>query len=380
MIARPRLVTASGVTGIISATRATNLNGQTIQIGSVCELTPAIEGSEVTVAVKATLTELAPGTTAGYVEILVADRRVTTSVKGGAVLLSPRTDTEADTRVAFVMQPTVLGPDELADLAQPGAGRGPGEIAPAPSPGGAVPGPGDGDLTQVDIEAKFVEVPEVLLERLRFTATPVPESATHVVILSDGQFRSLLEQLEQTPGVDVMAAPRVSTLSGRQVQIQVVEVRSIVTGFHPVVPGSAGGSEALPGAAPLPKVEPVPLGTTLDIIPTVTLASNTIDLVVLASLKDILGKAEPEQPRTQVSSLEGGEPGVTLPLPIIRDRRLPARVTVPSGQTLLMLAGPAGVRIEEPAVIGASGTTRPPDRRLMVLITPAVVAPTPSSP
>jgi hypothetical protein len=42
VLARPRLVTAGGVAGTISTTRATNLNGQTIQIGSVCELTPTI--------------------------------------------------------------------------------------------------------------------------------------------------------------------------------------------------------------------------------------------------------------------------------------------------------------------------------------------------
>jgi hypothetical protein len=55
VVSRPRLVTGSGVTGTISVLRATNLDGRTIHLGPVCEITSVPDGTQVNLTVKATL-------------------------------------------------------------------------------------------------------------------------------------------------------------------------------------------------------------------------------------------------------------------------------------------------------------------------------------
>ncbi len=66
-----------------------------------------------------------------------------------------------------------------------------------------------------------------------------PQSFTG--ILTDPQFRVLLRALEQRKGFSLLSEGEVTTLSGRQAQIQVVEMKTIVNGFELV----RGGLEFL---------------------------------------------------------------------------------------------------------------------------------------
>ena len=67
-----------------------------------------------------------------------------------------------------------------------------------------------------------------------------PAILTLTGILTDPQFRVVIRALEQRQGVDLLVAPKVTTLSGRQAQIKVVEVRYIVTELD--VGQTGGGS------------------------------------------------------------------------------------------------------------------------------------------
>jgi len=80
-----------------------------------------------------------------------------------------------------------------------------------------------------------------------------PAIATFTGILTDPQFRVVLHALEQRDGADLLASPKVTTLSGRQTQMSAVEVRSIVVGLNTQGQGAggalAGGTAVQTGGA-----------------------------------------------------------------------------------------------------------------------------------
>jgi general secretion pathway protein D len=64
---------------------------------------------------------------------------------------------------------------------------------------------------------------------------------TFTGILTDPQFRVVIRALEQRQGVDLLSAPKITTLSGRQAQIKIVDVRYIVIGLDTSQTGGGGG-------------------------------------------------------------------------------------------------------------------------------------------
>ncbi len=76
----------------------------------------------------------------------------------------------------------------------------------------------------------------------------IPAVATLSGILTDPQFRVVIRALEQREGVDLLSAPKVTTLSGRQARISIEDTQTIITGFQ--VGGVTGGGVGIPGAAP----------------------------------------------------------------------------------------------------------------------------------
>src|SRR5688572_18304270 len=89
----------------------------------------------------------------------------------------------------------------------------------------------------------------LLTQGLRNSTADVtsPAIATFTGILTDPQFRVVLHALEQRDGADLLSAPKVTTLSGRQTQIQVVDVRSIVVGNQTQFGGGGGGGVGVGG-------------------------------------------------------------------------------------------------------------------------------------
>lgn len=59
--------------------------------------------------------------------------------------------------------------------------------------------------------------------------TAIPSLATVTGIMTDPQFRVVIRALEQRQGVDVLSAPKVTTVSGRQAQIQIIDLQTVVT-------------------------------------------------------------------------------------------------------------------------------------------------------
>jgi general secretion pathway protein D len=75
-----------------------------------------------------------------------------------------------------------------------------------------------------------------------------PAIATLSGILTDPQFRVVLHALEQRDGADLLNEASVTTVSGRQTQIQVVDLQTIVIGTSLNQTG-AGGTGARPVAS-----------------------------------------------------------------------------------------------------------------------------------
>ena len=70
--------------------------------------------------------------------------------------------------------------------------------------------------------------------------TPLPTVATVTGILTDPQFRVVIHALEQRTVVDTLDAPKITTVSGRQAQIQVINIQQIVTSLN--VSAQGGGT------------------------------------------------------------------------------------------------------------------------------------------
>jgi general secretion pathway protein D len=68
----------------------------------------------------------------------------------------------------------------------------------------------------------------------------IPAVATVSGILTDPQFRVVIRALEQREGVDLLSAPKITTLSGRQARISIEDTQTIIIGFS--VTGLGGGA------------------------------------------------------------------------------------------------------------------------------------------
>jgi len=73
-------------------------------------------------------------------------------------------------------------------------------------------------------------------------AGSAPALATLTGILTDPQFRLVIRALEQRQGVDLLSAPKITTISSRQAEIKVVDVRYIVTDLDVDQTAAGGGA------------------------------------------------------------------------------------------------------------------------------------------
>ncbi len=180
-----------------------------------------------------------------------------------------------------------------------------------------------------------------------------PALGTLTGILTDPQFRVVIRALEQRQGVNVMAAPKVTTLSARQAQIKAVRVRYIVTELDLSQTSGGGGGGGVTGqttggggvgSTVQPIAEPFELGPVLDVIPYVSADGYTIQMTIIPTIKDFEGY-DLENARlfqAQAQSVGGGSGGAgnplsqITPLPIFRLRQVVTSSIVWDGQTVVL--------------------------------------------
>ena len=160
-------------------------------------------------------------------------------------------------------------------------------------------------------------------------------------ILDDAQLKALLSVLERQAGTDLLAAPRVTTLSGRQTEISLLELRSVVVGIKPEARVEAEDPPGSPQNSGPFRTGTFPCGPVLDVIPNVAADGQTIELEVKFTLTEALGYAEDRaSEQTQVWD-HGRKTRVIAPIPRFRVRKMSASASLADGQTLVMLGGPA---------------------------------------
>jgi type II secretory pathway component GspD/PulD (secretin)/tetratricopeptide (TPR) repeat protein len=181
-----------------------------------------------------------------------------------------------------------------------------------------------------------------------------PALGTLTGILTDPQFRVVIRALEQRQGVNLMAAPKVTTLSARQAQIKAVRVQYIVTdldlnqtagGGGGTVGGVASTGAGGVGSTVQPLAEAFELGPVLDVVPYVTADGYTIQMTIIPTVKEFEGydleNAKLFSAQAQSVGGSGNNPvGNPLtqitPLPIFRLRQVVTSAIVWDGQTVVL--------------------------------------------
>ena len=182
------------------------------------------------------------------------------------------------------------------------------------------------------------------------TSGTLPTIGTLTGILTDPQFRVAVNALEQRQGVDELNAPEVTTESGRQAQIQAVDVQTIVTGLQngsqsgstPAVSGVANGLGSpivSPSLQNQYQSSALPFGPVLDVIPYLSADEYSIQMTLIPSVTEFVQYDDPGQ--FVPSSLVSGQTGnatltAVLPLPHFRLRQVTTSVIVWDAQTVVL--------------------------------------------
>jgi general secretion pathway protein D len=157
-----------------------------------------------------------------------------------------------------------------------------------------------------------------------------------------------IQAIEQRDGTDILSAPRVTTLSGRQAHVQVSDIVDIVTSPD-IIPGglasitsglgtSAAATTTSSSTAPIVGYSTTPFteGPALDILPTISADGYSIQIVLIPTLTEFVGYDPPGQFIEQVSSLQGVPLVAQLPLPHYRVREVITSVNLWDGQTVML--------------------------------------------
>jgi len=181
-------------------------------------------------------------------------------------------------------------------------------------------------------------------------------------VLSKTQFHELLRAFEHQYPVDLLAMPKVTTLSGRQTQVKVNDIKSIVTGLKTNVnPPSL-----------TPVTTEYSVGPTVDLVPRVAPDGTNVQITVVCSLCEFLGYDTTK--KEKVTARVGGKRvSAPKPFPLFRNRQVMAEATVTDGQTLVLVGAP----VEEVQKVKKLFTTtsKTVKRYWIVFVTPTLIDP-----
>ena len=165
---------------------------------------------------------------------------------------------------------------------------------------------------------------------------------TFTGIMTDPQFRMVLNAISQQEGAELLSAPRILAISGQQQTISVQDQRNIVTGVVPTfTPGAGGGGFGGAGGAGggtvAPMMSPMQMGPELDVLPYVNSDGFTIEMSLAPQITEFLGYEESTF-EAAVFAAGGNVVRSAVPMPRIRTRSLNVSCVV-WDQTVLALGG-----------------------------------------
>jgi type II secretory pathway component GspD/PulD (secretin) len=176
--------------------------------------------------------------------------------------------------------------------------------------------------------------------------------------MTPGQLKELKVRLEDARA-DVLTPMRVTTLSGRQTQIKVLDRKSIVTGAKTNPDGTA---ELV--------TETVQIGPVLDLLPMASADSTGIRLTATATVKEFLGYLA--APVNGLTPEGAGE--LPPPKPRLYARKAGTTALVKDGHTLV-LGLQEVVRFEKEVGVWREVRNGEVQRTLLIMLTPVMIDP-----
>jgi Flp pilus assembly secretin CpaC len=202
---------------------------------------------------------------------------------------------------------------------------------------------------QLHIKARFYEVPKGTLAGLGISLTSSSQAVGQVTaVLTNPNFRTALQALEQHAGVETLGEPEATMLSGRQTQMRATTIITVVTNL--VLQNNTNNG---PGSmAIVPQTGQVETGPILDVVPYVLADGYTINLALIPSVTEFLGY----EAATNSNNVHHGQintmdlptgdtislPATSLataiptPRPVFSSRQSVATVNLWDGQTVLL--------------------------------------------
>jgi bla regulator protein BlaR1 len=187
--------------------------------------------------------------------------------------------------------------------------------------------PGPGAPPEVTVKVRFVEINDEDMFKpgfewfLKMMAINGTNGLTG--ILTDPLFRTVLKNIEQRKGADLLNEGEVTTLSGRQANFQVIEI------------------DTNQATASSEQTTNTPFGTSLDVVPYVEADGYTIQSTLIPTITE---RVEYPISGNFVPTIQSGNGGIPitgqLPLPRVRVRQTVVNCTVWDGQTAVLLLEP----------------------------------------
>jgi beta-lactamase regulating signal transducer with metallopeptidase domain/Flp pilus assembly secretin CpaC len=196
----------------------------------------------------------------------------------------------------------------------------------------------------------------------------VPAVAKITGILSDPNFRVVLHALQQRDGVESLAEPDVTTISGRQTQMRATQIITVVTNmaFQDAFTNQDG---TVVTNAIFPQTATVETGPILDVVPYVLSDGYTINLALIPSLTEFLGYDKSTN-TTAAYNRAGEKIDVPKVIPKFRVRQVVATVNVLDNQTVVLGGFPEKIIVNGKESAGKPGQS---DKELLVFITATIV-------
>ena len=180
---------------------------------------------------------------------------------------------------------------------------------------------------QVNIKIKYIELPEVEANAFgeKYASTNHTSSGSNLVVLTEAAARLQLKKWEAMSQVSLLNEGSVTTLSGRQAQIQCDIPPSEIQG----APNSLDNTL---------RTNQVALGPILDVLPWVTADGFLIQMMITNTITEFLGYDDPGQylPQVRTNGRSIKPPQKPLPLPRFRLHQVSQNAIVRDGQTLVL--------------------------------------------
>ncbi|HEV7401305.1 MAG TPA: hypothetical protein VGO11_00180 [Chthoniobacteraceae bacterium] len=232
-------------------------------------------------------------------------------------------------------------------------------------------------LSQVQIEAKFIEMPDAIakemLPGLKEALAAPPGGKPQVGMLLDAHLEELVRSLNQKKGVDLLSAPRLSANSGQNATIEIIREFRYATDWERDQKGKQWAPTAF---------ETQNVGVTLEVTATVN-HDGTLDLDLVPQVVEFLGfveagtqkviaAAKPDAKESLGKRLleppaKGNANDNERKTPIFATRKTRSGLTMRAGQSVLLLLEDS--EETKPFVSPHAGKT------LVAIVTAGLVAP-----